>query len=335
VLGAGRVAVIPAAHQYHGLGQMVGIDLGPVDSMQHRYGSTSGTYDDLDRFDRVTSSRWTKDLSTDRDFYDVDITYDRNSNITRTIDNVHTDGSSNHFFDVSYTIDDRNRLTNAQEGHWNGSSISTEEREQTWTLTTTGNWSNVQVDLNGDGTLTGTNERDEDRTHNLANEITQRDPDGNPGTSNVAPAYDGAGNLVDDDEDYEYVYDAWGRLRKLKNTVTGGSPLVAEYNYDGHGQRIGWPPGTSEQLPRACEWHWIRQLFVAGSRRISVQYAIDSAPRPVESGRALGDGPNCSEVPLANPRRTAGSTDVTNTLSRRMMPSTNGTPEQSSRTGTF
>ena len=72
-IDAGSGNVIQSTYEYNGVGHVVGTDLDPVDVMWHQY-TTSGTYPDLDRFDRVTSSRWTKDLSTDRDFYDVDIT---------------------------------------------------------------------------------------------------------------------------------------------------------------------------------------------------------------------------------------------------------------------
>ena len=79
---------------------------------------------------RVTSSRWTKDLATDVDFYDVDLTYDRNSNITMAIDNVHEG------FDVIYTMEDLNRLTRAQEGSESSGSITSETRDKTWALDT-------------------------------------------------------------------------------------------------------------------------------------------------------------------------------------------------------
>lgn len=50
--------------------------------------------------------------------------------------------------------------------------------------------------------------------------------------------YDTVGNLTDDAENYEYVYDPFGRLRTVKNTSTQAP--VAEYTYGGLGHRIGW-----------------------------------------------------------------------------------------------
>ena len=46
----------------------------------------------------------------------------------------------NGLFDVAYTMDGVNRLTQALEGHWGGSSISVAKRDEIWTLEQTGNW---------------------------------------------------------------------------------------------------------------------------------------------------------------------------------------------------
>ena len=160
--------------------------------MSHRCGSTSGSYPDLDRFGRVLASRWTKDLATDRDFFDLDVTYDRNSNITLTEDNVHAG------LDVEYQMDGLNRLTNAEEGTWNGSTITSRAREQLWTtLSQTGNWDRVKLDLDGDGDFTGVSgEYDDTRTHNVANELTARDIDSDA-TDDYNLAHTGAGQLDD------------------------------------------------------------------------------------------------------------------------------------------
>ena len=111
-------AVVLASYLYNGLGQVIATDYPQPNVMWTMHGSTSGSYPDLDRFNRVTSSRWTSDLATDVDFYDIDISYDRNSNITLIEDNVHAG------FDVDYTIDDLDRLSQAEEGTWNGSTIT-------------------------------------------------------------------------------------------------------------------------------------------------------------------------------------------------------------------
>ncbi|MBT8240345.1 MAG: hypothetical protein KJN63_03880, partial [Acidimicrobiia bacterium] len=223
-----------ADYDYNGVSELVGTDCPEVDVMWLRYGTTSGSYPDFDRFGRVTSSRWTKDLATDQDFYDVDITYDRNSNITLTEDNVHGG------FDVEYQMDDLNRLTNAEEGTWNGSTITSPTREQLWTtLSQTGNWDRVKFDLDGDGDFTGVSgEYDDTRTHNVANELTARDINSDL-TNDYNLSHTGAGQLDDDDEKYEYAFDAFGRLRKIRQT-DGDRNVVAEYKYNGLGHRIAW-----------------------------------------------------------------------------------------------
>jgi RHS repeat-associated protein len=227
-----------AEYAYNGVGQVVGITYPEPDVMSQQFGSTSGSYPDLDRFNRVTSSRWTKDLLTDVDFYDLDISYDRNSNITLAEDNVHAG------FDVDYTIDNLNRLRQAEEGTWNGSSITSRTRQQIWEDTSSnlgldlvGNWDDVLLDLDGDGNFTGTGEYKDDRTHNDGNELSGRDTD-DSGSDDYTLTHDQVGNLTDDGEHYEYEYDAFGRLRKVKDT--GDQSLVAEYTYNGLGYRIGW-----------------------------------------------------------------------------------------------
>jgi RHS repeat-associated protein len=241
-----------AWYDYNGVGQVVGIDDLEVDVMSQQYGSTSGSYPDLDRFDRVTSSRWTKDLATDRDFYDLDITYDRNSNITLVEDNVF-DG-----FDVEYTIDGQDRLSNAEEGTWNGSSITSTTREQIWTLDQLGNWDQVQLDLDGSGTFTGTDEYDDDRTHNDFNELIGRDTDDN-GTDDHTLVYNKLGQLTDDDEHYEYEYDAFGRLRFVKDT--DDQSVVSEYTYNGLGYRVGVHQDTDTDGDVDANDAWRRNVY--------------------------------------------------------------------------
>ncbi len=231
---------VTAAYDYNGVGQVVGTDYPEPDVMAMQYGSTSGSYPDLDRFNRVTSSRRTKDLSTDKDFYDLDVAYDRNSNIELVEDNVHGG------FDVDYVMDSLDRLRKAEEGTWNGSSITSRSRQQLWqdpsgnlALDQVGNWDHVRLDLNGDNDFADAGgEYDDDRTHNAVNELTARDTDDN-GTDNFTLTYDKVGNLADDGEHYTYVYDPFGRLRKVK-TRDATPRLVAEYTYSGLGYRIGW-----------------------------------------------------------------------------------------------
>jgi len=266
-------AVVVASYQYNGLGQVVEQDYNEIEVMWRQFGSTSGEYPDLDRFNRVTSSRWTKDLATDVDFYDVDITYDRNSNITLVEDNVHSG------FDVSYSIDDIDRLTRAEEGTWNGSSITSRARDQQWTLDQAGNWDEDKLDLNGDLNYTDTDEWDDCRTHNDVNELTARDLDCTPGTGgdNYALSYDAAGNMTDDAKDYKYEYDAFNRLRQVKNQ---SDALVEENRYNGLGFRIAEHVDTDDDQDVDANDSW--RYFAYDERWRVVAHFLNSDTAPTE-----------------------------------------------------
>jgi YD repeat-containing protein len=91
----------------------------------------------------------------------------------------------------------------------------------------------------GSGTFTSTgfqatNEINETRTFNVANEMASRVDN----SVTKSPAYDANGNLTDDGVNYTYVYDAFGRLRTVKNR--SNAAVVEENHYNGLNQRIGW-----------------------------------------------------------------------------------------------
>jgi len=146
-------ATTVSEYAYLGFGMVVGTEL-PQPNVFSRRWTGASTYGELDRFNRPVTWTWTKDLSTDVPFYDVDVAYDENGNITRTEDNVHTAGaagSGNGLFDVAYTMDGvgRGRLTQALEGHWGGSAITVAKRDENWALEHTGNWEFFRQDSNG------------------------------------------------------------------------------------------------------------------------------------------------------------------------------------------
>jgi RHS repeat-associated protein len=222
----GATAVVQ--YGYNGLGQVVATDFRQPAIEWFLAGSSSGSYPDLDQFNRVTSSRWTSDLVTDVDFFDVDITYDRNSNITRVVDSVHVG------FDWSYEMDGLDRLDRAERGTWS-SGITSQQEDQTWMLDQVGNWDHVTLDFNADNSYGGTDEYDDDRTHNDVNELLARDVD-NDSSDDYTLVYDGVGNLTDDGEEYKYVYDPLGRMRKILDR--SDDSVVAEYRYNGLGHMI-------------------------------------------------------------------------------------------------
>ena len=259
-----------ATYNYNGLDTVVGTTLDEPDVMSKQFGSTSGSFPDLDRFNRVVTSKWTKDLATDRDFYRVDLGYDRNSNIVSAEDGVHAG------FDVLYTNDDLNRLVRAEEGTLSGGSISSRTRDQQWTLTQVGNWDVDQVDLNGDGDFVDTDELDDDRAHNDVNELTGRDID-DSGTDDYTLTYDEAGNLTDDGEDYDYEWDAFYRLRKIKNRSTAA--LVAEYKYNGLGYRISIHEDTDDDQDVDASDKWFHHAFDERWRWVATFREDDTDPK--------------------------------------------------------
>ncbi len=255
-------------YAYNGQAQLVGTDYRQPAIMWLLFGTTPGTYPDLDSFNRVTSSRWTTDLTTDKDFFDVDITYDRNWNITRVEDNVHVG------FDWSYTMDSLDRLSRGERGTWSGS-ITTQKEDQTWTLDQVGNWDQVSLDFDADNVYTGSGEYNDDRTHNAVNELTARDTDDN-GSDNYTLTYDAVGNLTDDAESYEYVYDPFGRLRKVN---TQASALVAEYKYNGLGYMIAVHENTDNDNDVDSNDKWFYPAYDERWRMVGNFRESDTAPK--------------------------------------------------------
>ena len=264
--GAARIVT----YGYLGVGHVVQTYYDQPDVKWYLDEDGSGDYPDLDRFNRVTTSKWTTDLATDQNFYDIDITYDRNSGITLIEDNVHAG------FDVSYTNDDINRLTSAQEGTWGGSSISSETRHQEWTLDHLGNWDAGKLDLNGDGDWTDTDEYNDDRGHNKVNELETRDVD-DDGTDDYTLTYDEVGNLTDDGETYEYVWDVFGRLRKVWNQ--GKTTLLAEFKYNGLGYRISVHEDNVAPAGVTAADKWFHYAYDERWRQVATFREDDSDPK--------------------------------------------------------
>lgn len=222
-------AVILADYGYLGADTVIGIEYPEPDLFGVRYDpADTDDYRDLDRFNRVTRDRWYRDLSTDLYFFDHQVSWDRNSNVTLVQDEVFNSGVSADM-DTEFTMDDLNRLTRAQWGTYT-TSITSEWRDTNWTLDQVGNWEDVFLDLDADDTYdSGTGEYDDDRVHEQANNITTRDVDDDE-TIDYTLTYNKRGDITDDAEHFEYVWDAFGRLKKVKNQ---SSTLVAEYTYNG------------------------------------------------------------------------------------------------------
>ena len=104
-----------------------------------------------------------------------------------------------------------------------------------------GNWASRDIDLDGSG-IDFAEDNTPIGTHfNNANEWIKRNI--TTGGSPVDPQYDDNGNLINDGEQYAYIYDAWNRLVGVDSLSTD-SPLT-RYRYNGLGQRIVESDGTT------------------------------------------------------------------------------------------
>ena len=272
-----RFATELASYDYNGVGHLVGTRYQQADLMSNLYEGSS--YTALDRFNRVATSRWTKDLATDIDFVHVDLTYDRNSNITRSVDTVHVDlnaTADKPKFDVLYTMDDLNRLTKEEVGEWSGSAIINDQRQQDWTLDQLGNWNVGKLDLNADGDWSDADEYNDDRTHNDVNELTARDTD-DDGTNDFSLAYDAVGNLTNDAEAFELTYDPFGRLRKIENQ--GASAVLAEYVYNGLGFMISELADTDDDGDADANDTWFHTAYDESWRAMCIYREDDASPK--------------------------------------------------------
>jgi RHS repeat-associated protein len=107
---------------------------------------------------------------------------------------------------------------------------------QQWELDMLGNWKKVKHSPIYDGT----GWTSENRTHNRANEMTTRDPDGPGGATNppLDLTFDDVGNITAQDTSpsttVDYVHDAWNRLVRIEQS----SAVRGAYTYNGLNWRI-------------------------------------------------------------------------------------------------
>ncbi|MCA9077758.1 MAG: RHS repeat-associated core domain-containing protein, partial [Planctomycetaceae bacterium] len=139
--------------------------------------------------------------------------------------------------DELYTYDGLDRLATVERGEINGTytTISSDTFGQTWDLDQLNNWDNFTEDDDGNGT----DDLDQDRTHNDVNEITAITA--TTGANWVDPTHDAAGNTItgptpgDETATQKYTYDAWNRMTKVTD---GSDTTIGEYAYDGRNYRI-------------------------------------------------------------------------------------------------
>jgi YD repeat-containing protein len=194
------------------------------------FGGTTSTYAGLDGFARTIDQRWYDYTSGTVDRARYSYGYDFASNRTWKEDPV-ADANTVDLDDLQ-AFDGLHRLTALDRGDLNGSktAISTLAFAQGFDLDQLNNWPNFTEDADGNGS----DDLDQDRTHNDANEVTQID------ASSTHVAHDAAGNMTKVPKptswsaSYSLTWDAWDRLVK----AVDGANTVGEYEYDGLHRRI-------------------------------------------------------------------------------------------------
>src|SRR6185436_19486423 len=106
-------------------------------------------------------------------------------------------------------------------------------------------------------------------------ELTARDTDDN-GSDNYTLTYDGAGNMTDDGQSYEYEWDAFYRLRKVKNT--SNQALIAEYTYNGLGYRLGVHQDTDTDGDVDSSDKWYYSAYDERWRAVATFRESDTSP---------------------------------------------------------
>jgi RHS repeat-associated protein len=198
-------------------------------------GSGNYPYDGWDRYDRVINALWQYYGGSPANREQVLYGFNRANNRLWRQNTVAGTGQ-----DEYYTYDGLFQVKTLDRGTLNGTKTGitgTPSWEEDWNYDETGNWRGSST-----GYLTkaaGTTTLNQNRTHNVANEIT--DITESTGTAWPTPTHDGNGNLtkvprpLDLGNSHDLKYDAWNRLVEVKNT---GGATVATYRYDGFHRRV-------------------------------------------------------------------------------------------------
>jgi uncharacterized protein RhaS with RHS repeats len=82
----------------------------------------------------------------------------------------------------------------------------------------------------------------------------------------ITPTFDANGNMLSDETGKQYVYDAWNRLKLVKNS--SGTTLVT-YHYDAQNYRVAEVVGNdTRSLYYSSQWQVLEER-VNGTARVS------------------------------------------------------------------
>jgi YD repeat-containing protein len=213
----------------------------------------------MDRFNRPILYQWTADFYG-VPFTDQAMTYDLVGNVTSATDGQLLDSGGTNAFDTITTYDSLRRPIERDEGKISGGTITggNQKRQEITPRNLAGRITSDKIDLAwGDGNTTfdggsisapNAGEMDDSRTYNSMNRLTGRayydEVYTHAGSRHaVSQTYDANGNLTNDGEAYKYVYNPFGQLVQIKDQSNN---LVAEYHYNGLGQRISEQTDTND-----------------------------------------------------------------------------------------
>jgi RHS repeat-associated protein len=217
------------SYDYLGLGTVVrrghplsGVDQSFILKAPELVGDAGDQYNGLDRFGRVVDQRWrTSSADVERTLYG----YDRNGNRTSRTNSV------NSAYSEAYTYDGLNQLASFDR--------NSGARTQSWDYDALGNWDGVT-----------TNGSTQTRTHNKQNEITAV-------SGATSPTFDANGNMTTDETGKQYTYDAWNRLKVVKNS---SGVVQKTYTYDALNRRVAETVGaTTTDLYYSAGWQVLEE----------------------------------------------------------------------------
>ncbi len=244
-----------ASYQYDGAGRIVVEDYKDakvrLDLVDLAGWAANKKYAGFDRFGRVKQQWWHDYDGGGADVVKHTHGYDRNSNRRWKADAVAT--AAGKKLDELYAYGNLNRLVGFKRGKLTAGEIPTTDHDRLrgvqWGLSDTGNWTDYQVDADGeggypDGDYADAGDLDQDRTHNKANEIWNSTPDDaiTEEEGQVAwarPGRNAQGNMTTATKPssptgtYTCKYDAWNRLMYLVCEDT-----YVLYRYDGLHRQI-------------------------------------------------------------------------------------------------
>jgi hypothetical protein len=221
------------AYTYNGTNRLVAADYVEPDVRRQMFdATTTANYLGFDQFGRTIKQQWHDYTSGTVVRDEVDYAYDYAGN--RLSRDIPSTLYSTNDKDQLYAYDGLQRLASMDQGTLSGGTISSPPVTEDWSLDGLGNW-NTFTRVNS--TL---GNRDETRTHNVANEMTD-DEDNNIPLSN--PGHDAAGNLTAPPMDtggypFTFKYDAWNRLAAVFSPIQSSTNPIAKYKYDGLKRRI-------------------------------------------------------------------------------------------------